>query len=70
MCFACDFVCPAFGNPFTIATALDGAAKAGKLKFDQLINEHDWVHISFDPRMRGQCLTLRPGRTYEPGIKR
>ena len=36
--------------------------KAG-IKYDQLIDEYDgskyWVHISFDPRMRGQRMTAR-----------
>jgi hypothetical protein len=33
-------------------------AKSG-LTYDQLIHEHGtWVHISFDPRSRGQKLTI------------
>lgn len=64
--FAVDFVCPDFGSPFQVATAL---AKSS-IKFDQLIREYGWVHISFDPRMRGQCLTKRSATApYEQGIK-
>ena len=29
----------------------------GTIRFDQLIQEGTWVHISFDPQMRGQALT-------------
>jgi hypothetical protein len=29
------------------------------LQFDQLIMEGTWVHVSFDPKMRGEILTAR-----------
>lgn len=51
--FACDFTCPKFGTPLEIVKAL---IKAG-IKADQIIQEGTWVHISFDPKMRGQVLT-------------
>lgn len=51
--FACDFTCPKFGTPLEIVKAL---VKAG-IKADQIIQEGTWVHISFDPKMRGQVLT-------------
>lgn len=51
--FACDFTCPKFGTPLEIVKAL---IKAG-VKADQIIQEGTWVHISFDPKMRGQVLT-------------
>lgn len=38
------------------------------LKFDQLIYEKTWVHISFDPRMRGNILTLKGKGKYVKGI--
>jgi hypothetical protein len=38
------------------------------LKFDQLIYEKTWVHISFDPRMRGNILTLKGKGKYAKGI--
>lgn len=65
---AVDFVCPAFGTPIDIAKKI----AASGLKFDQLIYEQTWVHISFDPRMRNQQLTAHftPGKptSYTPGI--
>ena len=57
---ACDFKAPAFGRPIEICHAL---VKAG-LKFDQLIEEGTWVHISWGPRMRQQVLTMRNGRYF------
>lgn len=61
--WAVDFVCPGFGSPLEICNRL---ATSG-ITFDQLIHEHGtWVHISFDPRRRGEILTIdatgtRPG---------
>lgn len=53
--WAVDFTCPAFGTPIEVAVRL---AKSS-LTYDQLIHEHGiWVHISFDPRNRGQKLTI------------
>lgn len=41
----------------------------GGIKFDQLILEPSWVHISFDPKMRGEKLTLKKvGGKYESGL--
>jgi hypothetical protein len=51
--YAVDFVCPQFGTPLDIVHAIQ---KSG-IKFDQLIQEGGWVHISFDPQMRGQVMT-------------
>lgn len=62
--YAVDFVCPAFGNPMSICKAI----VAARIKFDQLIMERGrWVHISFDPRMRGQVLSWHGGK-YLPGL--
>lgn len=61
--WAVDFRCPKFGTPLQVARAIE----ASLVEFDQLIHEYEsWVHISFDPRMRGQMLTIskagkRPG---------
>jgi putative chitinase len=66
--FAADLVCPTFGTPYEICLALDAAEKAGKIKFDQLIQEGTWVHISRDPKLRGQRLTLS-GSGYLDGIR-
>ena len=52
---AADFICPGFGPPVTVVSALMGAG----IEFDQLIQEFgSWVHISFAPRMRGQVLVI------------
>ena len=50
--YACDFTSPTFGTPSQIVTHLQREL----LRFDQLICEGSWVHISFDPKMRGQVL--------------
>ncbi len=42
---AVDFICPSFGTPYEVATAI--AQKASFLKYGQLIYEFGaWVHIS------------------------
>ena len=68
--FAADFICPAFGSPLTIIEAL--IAPGSMIKFDQVIEEGTWVHISFDPRMRGMVLTAKftPGlpTSYQEGL--
>jgi putative chitinase len=62
---ACDFVCPDYGTPLEVADAIVSAG----IKFDQLILEYGWVHISFGPRMRQQTLTKRSAQDpYEHGI--
>src|SRR5665213_2021574 len=66
--FAVDFSCPGFGSPLEICRALDAAEKAGKIAFDQLIQEGGWVHISRDPKLRGQRLTLTGAGRYAAGI--
>lgn len=62
---ACDFVCLDFGTPMEVAEAI----LASGIKFDQLIREYGWVHISFGPRMRQMTLTKRSATSpYEHGI--
>jgi putative chitinase len=52
-------------TPLEICRALVAAG----IKFDQLIEENGrWVHLSFDPRMRGQVLTMRNGK-YTAGLR-
>lgn len=63
--WAIDFTCPAFGSPLRICERIERSA----LSFDQLIEEGTWVHISFDPRRRGQVLSKTP-TGYEPGLVR
>jgi Peptidase M15 len=65
--YAADFICPAFGSPAEIVRHL---AYNTALKFDQLIQEGTWVHVSFDPKLRRQVLTAHFGAgktTYTPG---
>jgi hypothetical protein len=54
---AADFVCPDFGSPEEICKAII----ASGLKFDQLIQEGTWVHVSMAPAMRQQTLTANFG---------
>ena len=54
-----DFICRSAGTSLQICQKI---IKAG-IKFDQLIQEGSWVHISFDPQMRNQVLTA----TYANG---
>lgn len=67
---AADFVAPQFGSPRSIARFL--AEHQALIRFDQLIFEGTWVHISFvDQRPRGQVLTAhfaQGGVSYSPGI--
>jgi hypothetical protein len=68
LAYACDFTCPGFGSPLMIAERLDTAEKQGAIDFDQLIYEGTWVHISRDPRLSAQRLTLVDGDAYTSGI--
>ena len=64
--YAVDFV-TATVTPLEICQII---AKSN-LKFDQLIYEGPWVHISFDPKMRREVLTAhRKGSTttYTKGL--
>lgn len=64
---AIDFVCPQFGTPLEVARALEAATAS--VKFDQLIREYGWVHISFAPAMRGEVLTkVSAEAPYERGL--
>ena len=62
---ACDFICPGFGTPERIALAIRDSA----IRFDQLIFEETWVHLSFAPAMRGEVMTKRRHGSYVSGIK-
>lgn len=66
---AADFVAPGWGDPLKICRVLQ--AETAALKFDQLIFEVGWVHISFNQRRRNQVLTAHfaDGRvTYTQGL--
>jgi zinc D-Ala-D-Ala carboxypeptidase len=67
---AVDFISPSYGSPLKIVRKL--AENQILLRFDQLILEHTWVHISFqsnpDVKPRGQVLTLLHNKSYAQGI--
>lgn len=62
---AVDFNCWGYGDPRDVCGAIAGSG----IPFDQLIEEGGWTHISFDPRLRRQVLTKRPGGGYELGLR-
>lgn len=61
---ACDFISPRYGTPLDICHAI----VRSDLKFDQLIEEGTWVHISFGPRMRQQVMT-KAGKGFAQGLR-
>lgn len=64
---AADFIAPGFGSPIQVARAI----AASGLKFDQLICEGNWCHVSFAATPRRQVLTatFKDGRVYySPGL--
>lgn len=66
-CEAVDFDCDSYGTPLEIVIAI----VESDISFDQLILEHDWVHISFrSPSSinRKQVLTLLSNGRYAKGI--
>ena len=63
--YAVDFICPGFGSNYLVAQAI---AKAS-IRFDQLILEYGWVHVSFAPTLRCECLTKKSASApYEHGL--
>jgi zinc D-Ala-D-Ala carboxypeptidase len=60
--YAADFTCSGFGKPIEVAKKI----AESNLKFDQLIYEGTWIHLSCDPKNRRQLLTARfeHGHTY------
>ena len=63
---AADFVAPRFGPPLVVCRAI----AASDIRFDQLIWEGTWVHVSFveDRKPRGQVLTWVKGQGYSAGL--
>jgi hypothetical protein len=53
--YAADFTCEAYGSPKEVLEAI----KSSDIKYDQMIYEGTWVHISFDPAMRQQTLKAK-----------
>jgi hypothetical protein len=66
---AVDFICPAYGSPVTIVKCLVSMSEL--IRYDQIILEYSWVHISFaispiKPRL--QVLSLLSNGSYSTGI--
>lgn len=64
-----DFKCSSFGSPLAVAKAISLSG----FKYDQLIHEFGrWVHISFEPALRRQDLTIfkpsHPTKPYASGL--
>jgi len=60
--YAVDFTCPIFGTPKEVANEIAKSA----IKFDQIIYEGTWIHLSIDPRNRREVLTatFKNGKAY------
>jgi hypothetical protein len=66
---AVDFICPTFGTPVEICRKL--IELKDLIRFDQLILEHSWVHISFaiaPTANRGQVISLLSTGGYANGL--
>jgi hypothetical protein len=67
---AVDFRAYSYGDPLAVCKKL--AKYANLVAFKQLIFEHTWVHISFDPTpgivAKKEVLTLLHDKTYAVGI--
>lgn len=67
---AVDFVAPNYGTPLEICRKI--IKYADLVRFDQLILEHSWVHISFcsvpGVKPRGQVLSLLKSGDYASGL--
>lgn len=62
---AVDFICPSFGNPSSVVSAIVMA----NINYDQVILEYDrWVHLSFkqvDPRKQALIIDKKGARPFE-----
>lgn len=69
-CEAIDFTSPAFGTPLEICKFL--LKHQELIRWDQLILEHTWVHISWNSipngLQRGQVLSLLESGKYATGL--
>ena len=67
---AVDFVSPKFGTPLDITRFI--SQHKDTIRFDQLILEHTWVHISFASGpgavQRKQVLSLLANKKYAVGL--
>jgi len=65
--YAADFNCYGYGSAYEVCKAIERSG----IKFDQLIYEQTWSHISFAPTMRQEVLTaiFKNGKaTYKAGL--
>ena len=65
--YAVDFTCPNFGTPKEVANKI----AQSDIKYDQIIYEGTWIHLSVDPRNRRDVLTahFKGGKaSYTKGI--
>jgi zinc D-Ala-D-Ala carboxypeptidase len=65
---AIDFSCPTYGDAYSICQLI--SKNKATLKYDQLIHEHQWIHLSFvsvGPRMQDLTLNLK-NNGYDKGI--
>jgi len=63
--WAVDFICTPYGTPLDIIRMI----MSSPIKFDQLIYEGRWVHVSFKETLRQQVLSAHftsAGTTYVP----
>ncbi|MGH8908855.1 MAG: D-Ala-D-Ala carboxypeptidase family metallohydrolase [Egibacteraceae bacterium] len=65
--YAADFICPGHGSAYEVAKRLAGVPRFMAL-VDQLIYEWTWVHVSVNPRLRGELLTRQAGGKWARGI--
>lgn len=67
---AVDFICPDYGTPTQIAKFI--VQNSDLIKYDQLILEHTWIHISWNSNpsggQRGQVLSLLSSGGYATGL--
>jgi putative chitinase len=66
---AADFIAPGFGSTRMVCVHL--VKHMARLRFDQLIHEGNWVHISFSARQRNEVLTAKftaDGVSYVQGL--
>lgn len=67
---AVDFISPFYGSPLQICQAI--IANKELIRWDQLILEHTWVHISWkatpNAPQRGEVLSLTAAGKYVPGL--
>jgi len=63
--YAVDILSPAFGTPLSLCRAVVSLDQP----FDQVIHEYGrWTHVSIDPKMRRQQLTICSGTGYRSGL--